>query len=351
MPEFSFFQYYNELDNSEKRFPVNFFFGFNEFLGELLLEKLSQSFLEERTDFNFKRYYFDSEENRSLPELIEEARSASFFIQSRKILVAVIRDQKRLFSSKEDLDLFGKYLEKPNDDTIMVIYLSLNFTPDDFRTLRKSKINKIINHFPSDRMNLVDMDKIYDREIIEFIKKYLNERNINISISALDRVAEIMGEDLVTIMYQLNKLEIAGAGKGNIDSGDVEEIISGTGSHSIWELSEAIERKDSDSYLKILNYLFLNGIKPAIITGTLISHYNKIFIAKHMIKKNFPADEIGRVLSQPRFLLQKFMGQARNFSGSRLEKIGKLIYNLDYESKTGGEQTAKILLQNFIFQI
>jgi len=351
MPEFSFIQFLSKLENGDKRFPVNFLFGFNEFLGEVILEKFSDLFLEKRTEFNFKRFYFDDEGSISWQEIIEEAKSSSFFIQSRKILVATIRDQKKIFSTKDDLNLFSNYLADPNSDTILVIYISLNLTPDAFKALKREKLTRIFKSLDPGKINLVNLDKISEREVKEYIKKYLSNRGIKISPSALEKIIEIKGDDYISILHELNKMEIAGGEEKNIDSEDIEEIITGIEAHSIWELTEAIEREDTDSYLKILNFLFLNGIKPAIIIGTLIAHYNKIFIAKFMLRNNINVNDVGRALNQPGFLLQRFIALTRSFSAEKLKKIQKVIYNLDYESKTSGENSAKLLLENFIFQI
>lgn len=351
MPEFSFSQFLSKLDNGDKRFPVSLFFGFNEFLGEVLLKKLSDNFLEKKTDFNFKRYYFDDESETSWQEIIEEAKSSSFFIQSRKILIATIRDQKKLLPSKDDLNLLSEYIKNPNNNTILVIYISLNLTMDDFKLLRREKITKIFTHLSSDNLNLVNLDKISEKEVQQYVKKYLNSIGISITPSALEKIIDIKGDDYISILHQLRKMEISCGEEKNIDSEDVEEVITGIESHSIWELTETIEKEDTEGYLKILNYLFVNGIKPVIIMGTLISHYNKIFIAKFMLKKNININDIGRVLNQPRFLLQKFINLSRNFPGDRLKRIQKVIYDMDYESKTSGENSAKLSLENFIFQI
>jgi DNA polymerase III delta subunit len=64
-----------------------------------------------------------------------------------------------------------------------------------------------------------------------------------------------------------------------------------------------------------------------------------------------PAGEIGRALEQHPFFLDKFIQTARNFSEKRLRNILEIIYNLDYESKTSGEDSARLSLQNFPFRI
>jgi DNA polymerase III delta subunit len=69
------------------------------------------------------------------------------------------------------------------------------------------------------------------------------------------------------------------------------------------------------------------------------------------MKHHFSIPDIGKVLQQPPFILNKFIAQVRNFSDFKIQEALKLIYELDYESKTCGEDSARISLQNFIFQV
>ena len=351
MPNYSFFEFFNSLEKKETLSPVNFFFGFNEFMGEVLIKKISSGFLEEKSDFNFRRFYFDSDDNHSWQEIIDEAKSSSFFLQSRKLLIAVIRDQKRIIPSKSDIDLITKYVEDPNPNTILIIYLSLNLTMDDFKMLRKSKVVKLMNILGSGSVNTIDLDKITDREAREYIKSYLKMNGISITASAVEKLLEMKGDDFISILHQLDKMVIADVEDNSIDSEDIDEVITGIEAHSIWDLTEAIEKEDANQYLKILQYLFTNGIKPTLIIGTLITHYNKIFTAKFLLDSNFTIGDVGKVLNQPTFFLKRFIGLVNSFTSRRLNHILKIVYKLDFESKTMGENSAKVLLENFIFQI
>ncbi|MEN8222470.1 MAG: DNA polymerase III subunit delta [Acidobacteriota bacterium] len=351
MPNYSFFEFFKSLENRESVSPVNFFFGFNEFMGEILIKKISSDFLEEKSDFNFRRFYFDSDDDHSWQEIIDEAKSSSFFLQSRKLLIAVIRDQKKILPSKSDIDMITKYIKEPNPNTILIIYLSLNLTMDDFKTLRKSKVGKLINILGSSSVNSVDLDKITDRQAREYIKSYLKGNGISITASAIEKLLEIKGDDFISILHQLDKMVIADVDDNSIDSEDIDEVITGIEAHSIWDLTEAIEKEDANQYLKILQYLFTNGIKPTLIIGTLITHYNKIFTAKFLLERNFTIGDVGKVLNQPTFFLKRFIGLVNSFTSKRLKHILKIVYKLDFESKTIGENSAKVLLENFIFQI
>lgn len=351
MPSPSFFDFYNSLDNKDTVRPVNFFYGFNEFMGEVLIKKISSGFLEEKSDFNFRRFYFDSDDAHSWPQIIEEAKSSSFFLQSRKLLIAIIRDQKKIIPSKSDIELISDYIKDPNPNTILVIYLSLNLTMDDFKNLKRSKVSKFINILGKGDTNIIDLDSITDRQAREYIKSYLKGNGISITASAVEKLLEIKGDDFISILHQLDKMVIADFEENSIDAEDIDEIITGMEAHSIWDLTEAIEKEDANQYLKILQYLFTNGIKPTLIIGTLIAHYNKIFTAKFLLERNFNIGDVGKVLNQPTFFLKRFIDLVNSFSSKRLKHILKVVYKLDFESKTIGENSAKVLLENFIFQI
>lgn len=351
MPDINYFTLLEKIARKQEQFLVTVLYGFNEYLGEQIISCFSEQFLEEKNDFNFRRYYFDIENESQWDEVIGIAKSSSFFIESRKIVVAMIRDESKINPKKADLALLEAYVKKPNPNTILIIYFSLNSSKDDFKRVKKLKIDKLLKAVNTSASYLVNLDKMSEREVIFYIKNQLKRRNITITQSALEKIIEIKGDSYPEVITQLPKLEMAADETKSLDSEDIEQIITGIEAHSIWDLTEAIEKEDSLKYLQVLKYLFINGIKPSLIIGTLITHYNKIYTAKFLLRRKFPASDIGRVLNQPSFLLNKFIQSVKNFSDQRLEKILKIIYKLDYLSKTSGEESARLSLYNFLFQI
>ena len=229
--------------------------------------------------------------------------------------------------------------------------MSLDLLRDDFKQIRKTKLAGFLKVFESPVSALIDLDKTSESDIKEYIKQYLRDRKITITASAIERMLEIKGDDFISVLHQLPKLEMAVAQSRSLDTEDIDEMITGISSHSIWDLTEAIEQENVSRYLNILKYLFINGIKPSFIIGTLIAHYHKIYTAKFLLRQHFSFQDIGQVLQQPAFVLNKFMALVKDFSDFKIQEILKLIYKLDLESKTGGEDAARVSLQNFIFQI
>lgn len=352
MPQLSYFDALRRIKSKNDFFPLNILYGFHEFLGEEIIKSFVDTFLEDKTDFNYRRYYLDAQSDHDWEEIINEANSSSFFIQSRKIITVVIRESRKIGLNKGDKVLLKKYVNKPNPNSILIIYISLDILKDDFKQLKKQKINDLLKALESPQTFAIDLDRVTDREVQNHIRQYLQSRGIKITANALEKLIEIKGDDFVSILNQMNKFEIADSGEDNVlDAQDIDWLTSGVEAHSIWDLTEAIENEDMGKYLRVLQYLFINGVKPTFVIATLVSHYNKIYTAKFLLEHNFPVNDIGKILQQPSFILNKFIRMVRNFGPQRLRCILDMIYRLDYESKTSGEESARLSLQNFIFQI
>jgi DNA polymerase III subunit delta len=351
MPETTFFSFINRIRGEKISPPILILYGFNEYLGEHVIAEVSRIFGQEKTEFNFKRYYFDSEEENSWEDILNEANSSSFFIGAQKIITVAIRSEKKLGLNAAAKEAVARYLARPNPHATLIVYVSLDVSRDDYKGLKKGKIETLLKCFSSAQTTVIDLDKTPDLEIKNYVKQYLKERKIAITVGAMEKIQEIKGEDFISIIQQLPKLEAAAAQSLSIDNEEVDELITGINSHSIWDLTEAIEREDAGAYLDILKYLFINGIKPSFIIGTLIAYYHKIYTAKFLMKHHFSVPDIGKVLQQPSFILNKFVAQVKNFPDFKIQEVLKLIYRLDYESKTGGEDAARISLQNFVFQV
>jgi len=351
MVEATFFSFLCRIQAEKKLPSLLLLYGFNEFLGETVIAEVGRVFGQPRTEFNFKRHYFDGEEENSWEGVLDEANSSSFFISAQKVITVVIRDEKKITMSAAAKKAVAGYLEKPNPHATLIVFVSLDLSRDDYKQLKKEKLGKLKENLESPYSVAIDLDRTSEAEIKNFIKQHLKERKITITAGAIERIQEIMADDFVSIIHQLPKLEVAAAQTLAIGSEDVDELITGINSHSIWDLTEAIEREDAAVYLDILKYLFINGVKPSFIIGTLVSYYHKIYTAKFLMRHRFSTADIGKVLQQPQFILNKFIALVKNFPDRKIQEILDLIYRLDYESKTSGEDSARISLQSFIFQV
>ena len=173
MREYSYFSFLKKSDSGSGISPVNLVHGYNEFLGERIIKTLIKKFLGEKSNFNFKRYYFDSEESEDWFEIISEVKSSKFFIESRKVIAVVIRKDRYLSISREEVNLIKNYLLKPNFNAVLVVYISLDMLKDEYKQLNKTKISKFLKYFDADFTVSVNLDKINESDVKEYIRNEL----------------------------------------------------------------------------------------------------------------------------------------------------------------------------------
>ena len=346
-----FFSFLSRIRGDRNPYPFTILYGFNEFLGEWIVRAYVKAFLEDPTDFNFRRYYLENGGEDNWETVMNEARTSSFFIQSRKVIVVTVRDTRRVSLSKGDARLLQEYLENPSPHSLVILYFSLDLPLDDFRQLSKGRLKTLLKELDSPACIPVDLDQFRDSEVSRYMTDGLKERGVRITTGALERLKEILGERFVAALQWMDPFEAWAQGEGSIDIDDIDRMVTGVDPHSIWDLTDALEQEDASAYLRVLRYLFSNGVKPAMIIGTLVTYFNKIFTARFLLRQHRSAVEVGRLLQQPSFFLDRFIRTVKRFSDERLARILDLVYRMDFESKTGGEEAARLMLQQFIFQL
>jgi DNA polymerase III delta subunit len=351
MTEYSIFRFFRLAKERLAQMPVCIVHGYHEFLGEMVVKRYRTCFLPDRNEFSYRRIYFESREDVDWESVVMELKKSTFFVQSRKLLIVMIRSAQALTLKKSDREILTDYLQNPNPNAFLIVYPSLSISLDDYNNLKKSRIRTFTKLMSEQGALVVDLDSLPEKELVNYVTGRLKKKGVHITRDGTEKILELLGEEPALIIQQLPKFEIYQTRDNQIDSRDVELILTGFQSHSIWDLIRAIEAEDLKKYLKILNYLLINGYKPVFIQGTLISHYHKIYVARILLDKRYPAREIGRQLNQPGFFLQSFIDSVRRIPLHRLHKILDIMYRIDYESKTGGESLARLNLQNFIFRL
>ncbi len=343
------------LLNSEKEalpsVPLLFLTGYYEFVGEWVIAWAARHFLGETTQFNFRRMYQDSEEPGSWEDLFAEAGSATFFLQDRKLMVYVLRDKSKAVPAAGDLEVLKRYLEKPNSNTLVIIYQSLEFSPDDFKQFKKQKLDALALTLEPLPLAWIDLDRADSREIEAWIRRQADATGVKLGAVAMARMFELWADEPLRLLPHVPKVLASVAPGQEVAVEDVEKLVTGMTTHSIWDLIDAVEKLDVETYMSILKYLVISGVKPPIIIGTLVTHYNRVLMAKFLQKKRVGSQEIGRILKQPSFILNRFLKMVASVSDAHLRKILQLLYQLDYESKQAGEASSRLLLETFILEL
>ncbi len=123
--------------------------------------------------------------------------------------------------------------------------------------------------------------KPYENHLPEFIKGYVKERKFSIDEAAVGVLCEYVGNDLMRLSNELDKIMIAGQANQSISAEQVMSQVGISREYNIFELQKALVRRDPIQSNKIVNYFESNTKKNPLIpvVAYLYSFYSKLLIA------------------------------------------------------------------------
>lgn len=120
--------------------------------------------------------------------------------------------------------------------------------------------------------------------------------------------------------------------------------------YDVFDLTEAILRKDTATAIKIFHYFFeLNGDITST-TGLLHWQLKRIWQAKKMLTSGIGQGEIGRSLRISPARLPSFLRQSQSFKLETLERLIHKLWRADWNSKTGASDEM-IELETFLASV
>ena len=208
---------------------------------------VSQVFGENSPGFNLATFSASDGAERS----IEVARTVPMMAKSR---VVIIRDME-----EASVDLLGAiltYIEKPNPST--VLSLSGRKLPparggEDLGRRLEGKLRHI---------GKVERFKSGSRDPLRFAIERAEECGCTLDHRAARLLVELVGSDLGRLQTETDKLVAYVGGQGPIGSEAVEAVCSMVAEAIIWDLTDALVRKDANQALAVAHRLLETGESP-----------------------------------------------------------------------------------------
>jgi DNA polymerase-3 subunit delta len=134
----------------------------------------------------------------------------------------------------------------------------------------------------------VNTKKLYDNQLPEFVREYVQDKKIAIDDRAIQVLCEYVGNDLHRLTNEIDKLAISLRPDTGIS---VEQVMNQVGiskEYNIFELQKAILNRDMLTANKIVNYYAGNPKKNPIIPAVayLYSFFSKLLMATQVTDKS-----------------------------------------------------------------
>ena len=252
----------------------------------------------------------------TIDALIHYAREYPMMAERRVIIVKEAKELNRTIANLEP------YVKNPSPTTLLVI--CYKYGKIDGKTKLAKELNKYVS---------LESKKLYESDTLKWITKYLKDNNYTITQVASQLLVSFLGTDLGRIANELNKLKIILPKGTEITPSHIEENIGISKDFNVFELQNAIGKKEFPKAMQIIKYFNENQKDNAMpmINENLYQYFKKLFIYSSSIGK---ADaELAREMGINPFFLKDYKVAAMNYPLKKISFCMEVIKQTDLKSK------------------
>lgn len=288
-------------------------FGEERYLKKQYTDKLKKALAGDDT----MNVHFYEGKDVPVTEIIDLAETMPFLADRRVIFLS----DTGLFKSGGDQ--MAEYLKKPNETTYFV------FTESEVD--KRSKLYKTV----SSGGCAVEFTAQDENTLTKWVASLLGKEGMKVTQSTVLYFLSKTGTDMENIQVELEKLISYCMGRDVVTNADVDAICTTRLQDRIFDLTEAVARKQTTRALNLYYDLLALKVQPLQILAMLARQYNLMLQAKEMKKKGFPDKEIASKIGVPPFVVGKYLSQASQYKSSDLRMALERCAAADHEVKSG----------------
>jgi DNA polymerase-3 subunit delta len=209
-------------------------------------------------------------------DILDQAQTPSlmapfqvFFVRNLKLLYA-------RGSKKAEFDAIDAYFRRANPQAVVIFVADHLYIPTDLRRMemqdkeRYERIRETLGEW----CGLVELARVEESDAVRWLAEAAAERSVTIDSEAARQLVDALGADMMLIASEFEKLALYAQGKllrvpqpeiltpeftaiplPNITLGDVETMVLAAKQRSLYELTDAISRRDRPAALALLHGL------------------------------------------------------------------------------------------------
>jgi DNA polymerase-3 subunit delta len=221
-----------------------------------------------------------------------------------------------------DINKLEPYIQQPLDSTVFVVSYK------DKKVDARTKFAKLIK----DKGVLLSTKKMYDNQLPEWVNELVESRGLTIQQKALYLLIDHIGNDLIRIKSEIDKIQINLGGRKSILEDDIENFVGISKEYNAFELQSALARKDVEKAFRIIQYFESNPKAGPIqlVLPALYSFFSKVY----MIFSIPGPDEktIASVLGVSPFFVKDYLAAFKNYGFSGTENAILLLHHYNLKS-------------------
>lgn len=306
-------------------------YGKEGYLRDWILKELKKNLIDEAFE-TLNYVYFDGKE-ADVDSIINACETLPFMAD---IKIVVVEDSPLITSGKggsqDEESRLNDYLSNLSESTCLVFILN------DVKVDKRRKIIKNIKKAGE----LVELNKISDRDLIKWVEKTFKKNKKKISKGDINYFVQSIGyseynneKTLYDMENEIIKLSNYVGDRENISKDDIDKNITKSLENNIFKLLDSIGRKNPTIALKVLNEMIIGNEPIQRIMFMIIRQIRLLFMSRLLIEKGYSQGDIAKKMGVHSFSAQKIIRQSRSFTCKELEETLKKCLKADMGIKKG----------------
>ncbi|HVF51096.1 MAG TPA: DNA polymerase III subunit delta [Pyrinomonadaceae bacterium] len=231
-----------------------------------------------------------------------------------------------------------RYLARPVESSVVV------FVADDLD--KRRKLTKTL----LDACFSVEFAALKDAELSTWARARLRDLKAETDDRTLHQIIALVGTSVRQLATELDKLATAALPSGRITMELVETLVGRSRELSNFELTDYLIARDRRRALQTLRRLLDDGAEPPMLIGLLASNYHRLALAKELMSRGSPNDEVFRLAAVPYSKREDFLATARRTDAATLSQRIRRIADADLAIKTS-QATPRLQLEILVCEL
>lgn len=290
------------------------FYGADEYIKDFCIKLLKEKLIG-----NQDLYFTSIEKKISLSNLEEICEEMPLFASKKIVLIK----SSGFFDSKSSgEDNYSFFLDIP---------------PHTCLIFREDNIDKRTKSYKSflEGGYAIECQKPDTKTIGKILTKVAMQSNRKITIEAIDTMMLGLGDDLVKLMNELEKLILFTKEGDIIGKEEVLAVCEISISQRIFDLTDALSLGNTDKALKALTYLIDNNEAPQLIIVMIARQFLRLYDSKCILESGGKLQDLVENFGVRDFVARNLINQSRNYTRQNLLERFERALTLDADVKLG----------------
>jgi len=293
--------------------PVYWFEGDEEYYIDKAIDYAEHQILSEsEASFNLSIFYG---KDANWADVINACRRYPMFAERQVVLLKEAQQMR-------DVEKLESYIDNPLNSTVFVVSYK------EKKLDARKKFAKTVK----EKGVLLSTKKMYDKEVPEWTQNLIHSKGLTITQKGLALLVEHIGNDLIRIENEIDKLSLNLGKRNNITEDDIEKYIGVSKDYNVFELQSALASKDLARSIRIIQYFEANPKAGPIqlVLPSLYSFFSKVFMVFGAGTKD--EKTIATSIGVNPYFVKDYIKAAKLYTYPGIEKVLLLLHNYNLKS-------------------